>query len=142
MSPSPKNNEVLLGVDYGLTNTGLALSIDGIVSPLKIVNSKNFNHFQAELSNLIFKNRVSKLIIGIPLSHDGKENKQSIVVRQVVNNLKKYIKIPIIYINEYGTTQNSLSNGIVTNVSKKTRNKESDHYSAALILETYLDSLN
>ena len=133
MSPSPNNNEVLLGLDYGLTNTGLALSIDGIVSPLKIVNSKNFNHFQAELSNLIFKN---------PLSHDGKENRQSIVVRQVVNNLKKYIKIPIIYINEYGTTQNSLSNGIVTNLSKKTRNKESDHYSAALILETYLDSLN
>lgn len=142
MSQSQDNKEVILGIDYGLTNTGIAMSIDGVVSPLKIINSKNFNHFQSELAKLILQYRAKKIVIGLPLSHDGKENKQSIIVRQVVNNLKKYIKTPFIYINEYGTTQSFLSNGFISGVSRKARNKQNDSHSAALILENYFDSLD
>jgi putative Holliday junction resolvase len=142
MSLSHDNKETIIGLDYGLTNTGVALSIDGVVSPLKIINSKNFNHFQSELSKLILNYRAKKIIVGLPLSHDGKENKQSIIVRQVINNLKKYIKIPFIYVNEYGTTQSFLSNGIISQASRKVRNKQNDSHSAALIIENYFDSLN
>ena len=142
MSPSRETKETILGIDYGLTNTGLALSIDGIVSPLKIVNSKNFNFFQSEIASLITKYKIKKIVIGIPLSYDGKDNKQSLIVRQTVNNLKKYIKVPFIYVNEYGSTQSFLANGIMSNISKKTRNKVNDHYSAAIILESYFENLN
>lgn len=142
MSPSRETKETILGIDYGLTNTGLALSIDGIVSPLKIVNSKNFNFFQSEIASLITKYKIKKIIIGIPLSYDGKDNKQSLIVRQTVNNLKKYIKVPFIYVNEYGSTQSFLANGIMSSISKKTRNKVNDHYSAAIILESYFENLN
>ena len=113
MSQSRETKEAILGIDYGLTNTGLALAIDGVVSPFRIVNSKNFNYFQSEISTLITKYRVKKIVIGIPLSYDGKDNKQSIIVRQVVSN-----------------------------ISKKTRNKVNDHYSAAIILESYFENLN
>jgi putative transcription antitermination factor YqgF len=142
MSPSRETKETILGIDYGLTNTGLALSIDGVVSPLKIINSKNFTYFQSEISSLIIKYRIKKIIVGIPLSYDGKDNKQSLIVRQTVNNLKKYIKVPFIYISEYGSTQSFLANGIMSNISKKTRNKANDHYSAAIILENYFENLN
>ncbi len=142
MSPSRETKETILGIDYGLTNTGLALSIDGVVSPLKIINSKNFTYFQSEISSLIIKYRIKKIIVGIPLSYDGKDNKQSLIVRQTVNNLKKYIKVPFIYISEYGSTQSFLANGIMSNISKKTRNKVNDHYSAAIILESYFENLN
>jgi|APGre2960657404_1045060.scaffolds.fasta_scaffold34554_1 putative Holliday junction resolvase len=142
MSPSRETKETILGIDYGLTNTGLALSIDGVVSPLKIVNSKNFAYFQSEISSLIIKYRIKKIVIGIPLSYDGKDNQQSLIVRQTVNNLKKYIKVPFIYISEYGSTQSFLANGIVSNISKKTRNKANDHYSAAIILENYFENLS
>lgn len=141
MSQSLKNNISLLAIDYGLTNTGVAICIDNVVSPLKIVNSKNFNHLQAELSQLIYKNKIQKLIVGLPLSADGTENKQSLIVRQTVNSLKKYIKIPIIYINEFGTTGDTLSNGFISKISRRARSKINDSHSAALILETYLESL-
>jgi putative transcription antitermination factor YqgF len=83
---------------------------------------------------------IKLIVFGLPDSFDNKDTKQSIKVRQVVNNLKKYIKIPFDYISEYGTTSEALANGIISNMSRKNRNKRNDHYSANLILRTYLDS--
>jgi putative Holliday junction resolvase len=141
MSQSLNNKENILGIDYGLVNTGVALSESGIVSPLMVVNSKNFNHIQSILSSLIVKNKITKIVIGLPLSASGSENPQSLKVRQFVNNLKKYIKIPIIYVNEYGSTQEFLSNGVISNISRR-KIKQNDKYSAAIIIEYYLESLN
>jgi putative Holliday junction resolvase len=141
MSQLPNNKENILGIDYGLVNTGIAICDNGIVSPLTIINSKNFNHLQSSLSTLVVKNKINKIVVGLPLSANGSENPQTLKVRQFVNNLKKYIKIPIVFINEYGSTQEFLSSGVVSNVSRK-KVKNNDMYSAALIIEYYLESLN
>jgi len=139
MSQFLKSKFNILGVDYGETNTGFAVSVDGISSPLKIVNSKDFFHFLQEIQKVIQEYEIKLIVFGLPDSYDNKETKQSIKVRQVVNNLKKYIKIPFDYVSEYGTTSEALANGIVSNMSRKSRNKRNDHYSANLILLNYLD---
>jgi len=141
MSQLQSNSENILGIDYGLVNTGLAISEYGVVSPLSIVNSKNFNHLQSSISSVVIKYKVNKIVVGLPLSASGSENPQSLKVRQFVNNLKKYIKIPIIFVNEYGSTQEFLANGVNTNISRK-KVKNNDKYSAALIINYYLESLN
>ncbi len=140
MSQFLKNKKNILGVDYGDVNTGFAVSVDGVSSPLKIVNSKNFFHLLQEMQKVIQVYEIKMIVFGLPDSFDNKDTKQSIKVRQVVNNLKKYIKIPFDYISEYGTTSEALANGIISNMSRKNRNKRNDHYSANLILRTYLDS--
>ena len=140
MSQFLKNKKNILGVDYGDVNTGFAVSVDGVSSPLKIVNSKNFFHLLQEIQKVIQVYEIKMIVFGLPDSFDNKDTKQSIKVRQVVNNLKKYIKIPFDYISEYGTTSEALANGIISNMSRKNRNKRNDHYSANLILRTYLDS--
>lgn len=134
-----KKPEVLLGIDLGLVHTGLALSKGGITSPYKTINSKNFNHLMSEIHSVIVKEGITNIIVGIPLSHDGKENKQSLEVRKIVNNLKKYIKVPIEYYNEYGTTfsHSHLSSGYHVGVATKKKEKI-DQYSASSILESYL----
>lgn len=137
---SQENN--LIGVDYGLTNSGIAVSIDGVVSPLTVIVSKNFEHFQRELETLVFKYKVKKIIFGLPLSADGSENKQSLLVRQAVNNLKKKIKTPILFVNEYASTTSYLSNGNRANLSRKTVQKRNDKEAAAIILRDYIDNLN
>lgn len=140
-SKSPSKESSIIAVDYGTTNSGIAVSVEGVVSPLVVINSKNFEHFQRELESLILKYNAKKLIFGLPLSADGKENKQSLVVRQVVNNLKKKVKTPIFYVNEYGSTASYLSNGIVSTLSRKTKINQNDKEAAAIILRDYLDSL-
>jgi len=139
MSQYLKNSFNILGVDYGEVNTGFAVSVDGVSAPLKIINSKNFFHLLQEMQLVIEEYDIKLIVFGLPDSYDNKDTKQSIKVRQVVNNLKKYIKIPFEYISEYGTTSEVLANGIVTNMSRKNRNKRSDHYSANLILLNYLE---
>ena len=91
MSQSQNNNERLLGLDYGLSHTGVAICESGIASPIKIINSKNFNHLQSEISALIVKNKINKVVVGLPLSATGHENDQSLIVRRFVNNLKMKI---------------------------------------------------
>jgi putative transcription antitermination factor YqgF len=140
MSQFLKNKNNILGVDYGDVNTGFAVSTDGVSAPLKIVNSKNFFHLLQEMQKVIQVYDIKLIVFGLPDSFDNKDTKQSVKVRQVVNNLKKYIKIPFDYISEYGTTSEALANGIISNMSRKNRNKRNDHYSANLILRTYLDS--
>jgi len=141
MFQSKINNKpkVYLGIDYGLVHTGTALSKDGVTSPYKTINSKNFNHLLSELHSIIVKEGITNIIVGIPLSHDGKENKQSLEVRKAINNLKKYIKLPIEYYNEYGTTYSNthISSGYHVGISTKKKEKI-DQYSASSILESYL----
>lgn len=139
MSLYLKNKNNILGVDYGEVNTGFAVSVDGVSAPLKIVSSKNFFHFLQELQRVIQEYEIKLIVFGLPDSYDNKDTKQSIKVRQVVNNLKKYIKIPFDYVSEYGTTSEALANGIISNMSRKSRNKRNDHYSANLILLNYLE---
>jgi len=140
MSQYLKNKFNILGVDYGEVNTGFAVSVDGISSPLKIVSSKNFFHFLQELQRVIQDYNIKLIVFGLPDSYENKDTKQSIKVRQVVNNLKKYIKIPFEYVSEYGTTSEALANGIISSMSRKSRNKKNDHYSANIILMNYLEN--
>lgn len=138
---SQSQDSSLISVDYGTTNSGIAVALDGVVSPLTVIASKNFEHFQKELENLIVKYKTKKIIFGLPLSADGRENKQSLIVRQIVNNLKKKIKIPIVYVNEYASTSSFLTSGVASTLSRKTKIKQNDKQSAAIILRDYLDNL-
>jgi putative holliday junction resolvase len=129
-------DEVLLGVDYGEVNTGLAFGRAGSVSPLKVVNSKNTPHLISEIGKVVISTKVSKIIVGLPTTLDGKETAQSLKVRQFTNLLKAKLKKPIEYVSEFATTSESIQGAIRSGISKK-RRKTNDHLSAALILKRY-----
>jgi putative transcription antitermination factor YqgF len=139
MSPYLENRENILGVDYGETNTGFAISVDGVPSPLKVVNSKNLSHLLQEMSTVIVRYKIKLIVFGLPLNLDNQDTPQSMKVRQVVNYIKKFIKTPIVYVSEFGSTSSTLSSGIMTHASRKSRNKENDARSACFILQNYLD---
>jgi len=137
-SKTNKNQERILAMDYGLVRTGIAVSIDGVVSPVKTIISKDFKHFLAELWSEIVKQKVTKIVVGLPVSSDGKENDQTVIVRRIVNNLKKYIKLPFEFYNEYGTTVDYGVNSYFTVSEIRRRRKKIDQLSAQMILESYL----
>ena len=69
--------EILLGVDYGSSHTGLAFGREGLVSPLHVIDSKDLNFVKAEIAKVSLGNKVSKVIMGLPLDVDGKDTTQS-----------------------------------------------------------------
>lgn len=129
-------DELLLGVDYGERNTGLAFGRSGLTSSLEVVDSKNEDVLVAEIARAAAENKISKIIMGLPTTEDGKETQQSEKVRRFAKLVKIRIKLPVEFVSEYGTTHEAIETAIRSGISQKGR-QSNDSYSAELILKRY-----
>ncbi len=134
-------HEMLLGVDYGERHIGLAFGRNKLTFPISVISGKNDLSAVHEISKFCIQNECRKIIVGLPLTAYGKETKQSIKVRHFVKLLKVYLKLPIAFVNEYDTTNESLKEAINFGVSKNGR-KLIDQYSAELILHQYYQQIS
>jgi len=130
---------VFLGIDYGERNIGLALGRKGFVSPLTIVSGANSMTAVHEIARLALENKIEKFIVGIPLTGDGKETKQSLATRKFVKLLKIVSKKPVEFVNEFDSSQEAQAQKAFFGVSAK-RNTLSDHVSAAIILNRFFEA--
>jgi putative holliday junction resolvase len=135
---NPKPENVLLAIDHGGSNIGLAFGRDGFVSPIGVVSNANEHEAIKEISKIALENRVNKIIIGIPRTADGKETKQSLQVRKFTKLLKGHLKIQTDFVDEYATSKEAVRASIEMGISQKNR-KSVDDISAALILKRYFE---
>lgn len=120
-----------LGIDYGLKKIGLAISEGEVASPLKIVEVGSLKDALVKIEKVIDEENIDKVIIGMP------EGKSAGKVRGFVNKLGKNISVEVA--DETLTSKNASKLMIALGVGKKNRRFE-DAYSAALILQNYLES--
>jgi len=134
--------QTLLGLDFGDKTIGIAVSDKSltIASPIKTIRRKSISKDLIELFDLIEVYNVGGLIVGLPLSLNGKENIRTEKVRKFVKviELQKNIKIMLyderfssdVIFKEFRKNHNSISK-----IKKKL-----DQQSAAYILQGFLDS--
>jgi putative transcription antitermination factor YqgF len=127
--------EILLGIDYGERNVGIAFGRNGFVSPIKTISGK-YSEALNEISKIAIFNKITKIIIGLPTDYRGKETLQSKKTRHFVKFLRIRLKIPTQFVDEYGTSEESLEESIDFGISQKKR-KVIDDLSAAAILKHY-----
>lgn len=127
-----------LGIDYGERNIGIALGDNGLAMPLKTVSNKTDRDAIFEINKVIIENKVGNIVIGVPLTAEGKETKESLIIRRFAKNLKTISKRPVIFQNEFGTSKNALKEAISLDVSQKKR-RANDHLAATLILKKFFD---
>ena len=136
--------QTLLGLDFGDKTIGIAVSDKSltIASPIKTIRRKSISKDLIELFDLIEVYNVGGLIVGLPLSLNGKENIRTEQVRKFVKSieLQKNIKI-MLYDERFSSDvifkelrKNSLS---ITKIKKKL-----NHLSASYILQGFLDIAN
>ena len=134
----------ILGIDYGLKRTGLALS-----DPLKIfaypfktlINDKNFWN---ELKKVIEEKNIEKIILGFPLNEGGSKSHITDQVKKFAKELGNKFKREIILWDERYTSVMAREK-IIESVTKKSKRRDKgllDQNSAAIILQEYLNSLN
>lgn len=121
----------ILAVDYGQKNIGLAWCDTGIGAPLPFGNIKNEISNIKNLCDLIVKEKIDKVVIGLPLGMDGKEKVNTARVREFGEKLKKQISVPVEFFDERFSSQQA--DRSVGGVSR-------DEKSALVILQSYLDS--
>jgi len=129
------DTEILLGIDYGTTKIGVALGRNDLVMPMEEINGKHDLTAVHELTRLILENKVAKVIMGLPVTADGKDTYQARKVRRFSKLLKAISKKPVIFCNEYLTTQESLEEGHAKHLLSPSARE--DALAAALILKRY-----
>jgi putative holliday junction resolvase len=84
-----------LAIDYGTKRTGLAICdpSETIVSPLEIIRTGK--GLLQKLSDVIKKENVEAIVIGLPLNMDDSEGPQTKLVLTFAEKIKAYLGIPV-----------------------------------------------
>jgi len=130
-----------LGLDIGDKRIGVALSDpEGILaSPLTIIHRQDESRDIAAITDIINKQQVERVIVGLPRSLDGTLGWQVEKVKDFVQKLCSHTEVPVEYRDERLTTVMAERLKRASG-SKKTREKtRHDAQAAALILQGYLD---
>lgn len=129
----------LLGIDYGLERTGLAVTDpDGrVVFPVATLHLKDFRNRRAlldKIADIARERQVEGIVLGWPLHLDGSENPMCKIVRNLVPRLKRRIDLPLYLMAE------TLSTQAARDMLNHVRNIERilDQQAACLILESFL----
>lgn len=118
-----------LGVDYGERRIGVALSDpEGrIAFPHETVGDLG------GVVDVIRRESVEAVVIGLPLSLDGKDTDEARRVRSFAARLGESVQLPIVFENELFTTKIAEEHASAENA---------DAAAAAIILQSYLDRVN
>ena len=131
----------ILGLDIGDVRVGVALSdASGTLATPFATFERGGGAAESEILALISREGITTVVAGLPLSEAGAETEQSSKIRSFCRRLERRAKIEITLVDEYLSTVEAWE---IVAESKKSRSHKKgkiDAVSAALILQTYLDS--
>ena len=134
----------IIGLDLGTKRIGVSICDENqsIATPFKTLIKKDAKQFIEEIKEIVDENDVKAIIIGNPINMDGSQGKSSQSVKDIANNISKFIDLPICLWDERLSTVGAfnLSSQLDINVSKK--EKDIDKNAAAFILQGAIDYLN
>lgn len=133
----------ILSLDHGTKRIGVAVSdeMKVIASPLEYIPAEPFADFLVRLKEIIREKEVELLLIGMPRNMDGSYGPAALKVREFVAVVKDAIAIPIKTLDERLTTVQAQKFLIQGNVRRDKRKEKVDKTAAAILLQSYLDSL-
>ena len=134
----------VLAIDHGTKRMGLALSdeLGMIAQPLEFVPAEPFDKFLVRLKEVIQEKQVELLLVGMPRNMDGSYGPAALKVQEFVAVLKTALTIPIKTWDERLTSAQANRFLIQANVSREKRKEKVDKTAAAILLQSYLDSLS
>ena len=130
----------VLGIDYGDTRIGIALTDPMQIITKPFVTLKNNEEFLDELKKIINEKEVEAVVVGYPVGMKGQVTKQTEKVEVFIEKLKSTLEIEIVKIDERLSSVSA--ENILRQQGVKTGHNKSmiDDTSAAIILQEYLDS--
>ena len=134
----------LIGLDLGSKRIGVSICDEKqlIATPFKTINRTSNNELVNELKIIIVENNIKGIIIGNPLNMDGSSGRSTQSVKDISNNIKKDIDVPVFLWDERLSTVGAfnLSSQLDVNVTKI--EKKIDENAATFILQGAIDFLN
>lgn len=132
----------LLGLDVGTKTIGTALCDAGwtIATAAELVRRTKFAKDLEVLKGLIAAQRVTGIVIGLPLNMDGSESPRTQSTRAFARNMET-LGLPILLWDERWSTQAVTRTLIHADASRARRAELVDKMAAAYILQGAIDAL-
>ena len=143
-----------IALDIGAKRTGVALADDQsrVGTPLETISenpkSKEFNR---RLFDLVCEWEPKSIIVGLPIDLKGKESKAALDMRDLVETISAALnsslqkagqqEIEFRFIDERLTTAQAEKSLISANLSSDSRKRHRDALAAALIAQSWVDTL-
>lgn len=125
----------ILAIDYGQKKVGVALATSRLAEPYKVIRFMSNKALVKELRKIIDEEKIEELVVGVSEGEMGEESKR------FGKKLKTKFNLPLYFQDETLTTQKAQELSFKAGIKRKKRKELEDAYSAALILEAYLDSV-
>ncbi len=127
-----------LGLDIGDARIGVAISDpEGILaSTFSVIERKDDSLAIKAIVDIIKQQEVGHIVVGLPRSLDGRLGWQVTKVREFVQRLSRFTKVPVDYRDERLTTVMARR---LKRLSGKKGKTGDDAQAAAVILQSYLD---
>ena len=123
----------ILGIDYGRRKIGIALGDGRLVEGLTVVRYEDEKKALEKIIKIIKKEKINEIVVGISEGQIGEES------RKFGEKLGKKVNLPVHFQDETLTTRDAQALSITAGIKRKKRRALEDAYSAALILQNYLD---
>src|SRR6187455_723488 len=132
----------VLAIDHGTKRMGIALSDPSglIAQPLEFIPAEPFAQFLARLKEILREKEVELIIVGMPRNMDGSYGPAAAKVQEFVAVLKENIVTPIRTWDERLTSAQANRFLIEAKVRRQERKEKVDKASAAILLQSFLDS--
>jgi putative Holliday junction resolvase len=133
----------LLGLDVGTKTIGMALSdvTRSVATPYDTIRRGKFTADAKTIREVVEKNQVGALVIGLPLNLDGSEGPRAQSTRAFARNLAAHVEVPMVFWDERLSTAAVERHLIEADVSRKRRAELVDRMAAAYILQGALERL-
>ena len=133
----------ILAIDPGTKRMGIALSdeLKLIAQPFAFIPAEPFAGFLARLKALLVEKEVELILIGMPRNLNGTYGPAALKVQELVAVLRETIGVPIKTWDERLTSAQANRILIDAEVRRRQRKTKVDQMAAAILLQSYLDSL-
>ena len=131
----------IISLDWGLRRCGVAVSDEnrGFTFARPQLYIKSQDELIQNVLDIINEDKISGIVIGLPLYSDGSESDTTKMVREFANSLATHTDLPIIFVEE-----NLTSSAAQEEIGRKSIQKikaELDSVSAKIILENAISML-
>ncbi len=137
-----------MGIDYGSKRIGISLSDETKTIAFGKTVFENDDKCLPKILDFILNNKVSKIILGYPISLKGEKTIQTLDVESFEDKLKSFLKndlgkenVEIVRWDERYTSKMAGDSMLRSGMKKKQRQNKSnlDIISSAILLQSYLD---
>jgi putative holliday junction resolvase len=133
----------ILAIDHGSKRMGIAISdeLKMIAQPLEFIPAEPLEQFLARLKAILTEKPAELILVGLPRNMDGSYGPAAAAVQEFIAVLKQSVEIPIRTWDERLTSAQANRVLIAGDVRRSKRKEKVDKTAAALLLQSYLDSL-